>query len=117
MPACACTDSTGIDPVIPTVTILLACQYCQTKPLTFTNMSGQQEALAVTQETEMVAQYLCKKFHNLRVRGYDTEVLPPMQWSLEYLMEVDLAANIIWRAFWNQSKQCSGRIQFAKSKS
>ena len=80
-------------------------------------MSGQEEALAVAQKTEMVAQYLCKKFHNLQVRGYDTDLLPPMEWSLEYLMEVDLAANIIWRAFQNQSKHCSSRIQLTKSKS
>ena len=59
-------------------------------------MSGQEEALAVAQKTEMVAQYLCKKFHNLRVQGYDTDLLPPMEWSLEYLMEADLAANIQW---------------------
>ena len=80
-------------------------------------MSHQQEALAVAQETEMVAQYLCKKFHNLQVRGYDTDLLPPMEWTLEYLMEVDLAANVIWRAFQNRSKQFSGQIQCAKLKS
>ena len=65
------SGGTGIDPVIPTVAVLLPSQYCQTRPLTFTIMSHQQEALAVAQETETVAQYLCKKFHNLQVWGYD----------------------------------------------
>lgn len=74
-------------------------------------MSSHLDALAVAHKTEQVAQYLRKKFHNLWVQGYDTDLVPPMEWSLDYLMEVDLAANIIWKAFQNQSKHCLGWSQ------
>ena len=67
-------------------------------------MFGQQEALAITKETEQVARYMQDKFQNLRVSGDGTDIRSPTEWSLEYLIEVDLAANIIWRSFQNQSK-------------
>lgn len=67
-------------------------------------MFGKAQVLAITKDTEQVAQYLQKKFQNLRVGGDGRDVPSPAEWSLEYLIESDLAANIIWRAFQNRSK-------------
>ena len=69
-------------------------------------MFGQQEALAITKETEQVARYMQDKFQNLQVSGDGTDIRSLTEWSLEYLIEVDLAANIIWRSFQNQSNLC-----------
>ena len=69
-------------------------------------MFGQQEALAITKGMEQVAQYMQDKFQNLRVSGDGTDIWSPTEWSLEYLIEVDLAANSIWRSFQNQSNLC-----------
>jgi len=67
-------------------------------------MSGKAQVLTITKETQQVAQYLQEKFQNLRVGGDGRDIQSPAEWSLEYLIECDLAANIIWRAFQHQSK-------------
>jgi hypothetical protein len=72
---------------------------------TLNTMSGQQRALAITKDTEQVAQYLGAMFKDLQEQGTGSDLMVPMEWGLEYLIEVDLAANVMWRAFQNQSKQ------------
>jgi len=71
------------------------------------HMFGKAQVLEITEDTEDVARYLQDKFQNLRVGGDGKDIQSPTKWSLEYFIEADLAANIIWKAFQNQSEFCT----------
>lgn len=77
-------------------------------------MSGQQRALAIMKDTEQVAQYLGARFKNLREKGTGSDLMVPFEWSLEYLIEVDFAADVMWRAFQNQSEQYIPRTNYCQ---
>jgi len=63
--------------------------------------------LAIDQETSIVAAYMKKKFPGVLLeRSIDTPDRPdfighPKHWSLEFSLEVDLALDVIARAFHN----------------
>jgi len=51
--------------------------------------------------TDKVAKYLRRKFDSLQTHSNELVDMPP-SWNLDYLIEVDLAANILYRAYNNQ---------------
>jgi len=51
--------------------------------------------------TDKVARYLRLKFNSLQTHSNELVDVPP-SWSLDYLTEVDLAANILYQAYNNQ---------------
>jgi hypothetical protein len=57
-------------------------------------------ACSIGGETEQVADYLRIKF--IRLQTHSNELMDvPRSWSLEYLTEVDLAANVLYQAYQN----------------
>jgi hypothetical protein len=66
-------------------------------------MSQRHQAQALADDTQRVAEYLASKFNCLRGLGCKRDLVVPAGWSLDYLIEVDLAANVMLRAFRNRS--------------
>jgi len=52
-------------------------------------------------DTDKVAQYLRIKFSHLQTGSNELMGVPP-SWSLEYLTEVDLVANVLYQAYNNR---------------
>jgi len=63
--------------------------------------------LAIDQETSIVAAYMQKKFpgvlldHSINTPDCPDFIAHPKHWSLEFSLEVDLALDVIARAFQN----------------
>jgi hypothetical protein len=63
--------------------------------------------LAVLQDTCIVATYMKRKFPGVLastrgLQGPNVEIQHPHGWSVEFALEVDLALDVIARAFHNQ---------------
>ncbi|KAF8809990.1 hypothetical protein BYT27DRAFT_7253962 [Phlegmacium glaucopus] len=63
--------------------------------------------LAILQDACIVAAYMKRKFPNVLVstlglQGPNVEIEHPPGWSVEFALEVDLALDVIARAFHNQ---------------
>lgn len=75
---------------------------------------------SAVQEAYIVSKYMKQKFPHvlLQVRGDmerpetpDVEIQHPLSWSVEFAMEVDLALDVIARAFHNQGiVSCYSRV-------
>jgi len=74
-----------------------------TTPLIETTMSAYKFAMDIHGEAGRVARYLSAKFWQLR-KGTGELLFIENHWKLDYVAELDLAANILHQAMENQSK-------------